>query len=441
MFPTKTILGLLIGIVCSLQLSAQQKPAQWDLKSCIDYALKNNIQVQKSKIGVSEAKVDLLTAKAAQLPSLDGSVSQTFSNSRVPGLSGSYHNSSNVTGRYSVSSSMTLWNGGRITKNIEQQGLQVQLQELSSSSTENDITTAITQAYLNILYANEAVKISKQTVESSEAQLKRAKQLLDAGSTARNDYAQVETQLSSDKYSLTAAQNSLDQAKLTLKQLLELDINEELNIAFPEISDEAVLQPIGDKNQIYNTALSSRPEIKSGQMNIKVAELSRDRSKAAYYPTVSLSGSIGTGNLYNSNEKFTTQLGNSLTQSLGVTVSIPIFNNRQTRSAVEKAEYAIKNAQLDYTAAQKTLLKTIETTYQDVVSSQSKYVAAKDKVKSSEVSYSLINDQFNLGMKNTVELLNAKNTYLSAQMEFLQAKYSAVLNLKLLNFYQNIPIQ
>jgi len=441
MFRTKTILGLLVCLGCALQLFAQQKPAQWDLKSSIDYALKNNIQVQKSKIGVSEAKVDLLTAKASRLPSLDGSVSQTFSNSRVPGLSGAYHNSSNVAGRYSVSSSMTLWNGGRITKNIEQQGLQVQLQELSSSSTENDITTAITQAYLNILYANEAVKISKQTIESSEAQLRRAKQLLDAGSTAKNDYAQVETQLSSDKYSLTAAQNTLDQAKLTLKQLLELDINEELNIAFPEINDEAVLQPIADKNQIYNAALSSRPEIKTGQMNIKVAELSLDKSKAAYYPTVSLSGSIGTGNLYNSNEKFTTQLGNSLTQSLGVSVSIPIFNNRQTKSAVEKAEYAIKSAQLDYTAAQKTLLKTIETTYQDVVSSQSKYMAAKDKVKSSEVSYSLINDQFNLGMKNTVELLNAKNTYLSAQMELLQAKYSAVLNLKLLNFYQNIPIQ
>ncbi|MBP1639290.1 MAG: TolC family protein [Bacteroidetes bacterium] len=441
MFRKKTILGLLVCIGCTLQLFAQQKPAQWDLKNSIEYALKNNIQVQKSKIGVSEAKVDLLTAKAARLPSLDGSVSQTFSNSRVAGLSGSYHNSSSVSGRYSVSSSMTLWNGGKIAKNIEQQGLQVQLQELSSSSTENDITTAITQAYLNILYANEAVKIDKQTVESSEAQLKRAKQLLDAGSTSMNDYAQVETQLSSDKYTLTAAQNTLDQAKLTLKQLLELDINDELNIVFPEINDADVLQLVAEKSQIYNAALSSRPEIKSSQMSIKIAELSLDKSRAAYYPTVSLSGSIGTGNQYNTNEKFTAQLHNSLYQSLGVTVSIPIFNNRQNKSAVEMAQYEIKNAQLDYTAAQKTLLKTIETTYQDVISSQSKYVAAKDKVKSSEISYSLINDQFNLGMKNTVELLSAKTTYLTAQMELLQAKYSAVLNLKLLNFYQNIPIQ
>ena len=229
--------------------------------------------------------------------------------------------------------------------------------------------------------------------------------------------------MSSDKYSLTSAQNTLDQAKLTLKQLLELDINEELNIAFPEIKDEEVLQPVADKSQIYNTALASRPEIKSGQMNIKVAELSLGKSKAAYYPTISLSGSIGTGNLYNSNEKFTTQLGNSLTQSLGISVSIPIFNNRQTKSAVEKAEYAIKNAQLDYTAAQKTLLKNIETTYQDVISSQSRYTSAKDKVRSSEVSYSLINDQFNLGMKNTVELLTAKTTYMNDGRHFRMNMY------------------
>jgi outer membrane protein len=441
MFRTKSIHVAIIGVLCSFSLFSQTKPAQWDLKSCIDYALKNNIQVQKSKIGISEAKVDQLTAKAARLPSLDGSASHKFYNSRIAGNNGSYSNYSYVAGSYSLNSSITLWNGGKISKNIQQQGLQVNLEELSSASTENDITTAITQAYLNILYANEAVKIDKQTVESSEAQLKRSKQLLDAGSIAMNDYAQVETQLSSDKYTLIADKNSLDQYTLTLKQLLEFGISEEMNITLPDIKNEEVLQPVADKVQIYNTALASRPEIKSSETSIKIAQLTLDKSKAAYWPTVSLAGSIGTGNQYNTNDKFTTQLGNNLYQSLGITVSIPIFTNRTNKSAVEKAQYEIKNAQLDYTAAQKTLLKTIETTYQNVISAQSKYVAATDKVKSSEISYSLINDQFNLGMKNTVELLSAKNTYLSAQQELLQAKYTAVLNLKLLNFYQNIPIE
>ena len=237
MFPKKIILGLLIGISCTLQLTAQSKPTQWDLKSSIDYALKNNIQVQKSKISVSEAKVDLLTAKAARLPSLNGEVSQTLNNSRVASYNGSYNTYGYATGRFSLSSSMTLWNGGQLSQNIQQKGLQVQLEELTSASTENDITTSITQAYLNILYATETVKIDKQTVELSESELKRSKQLLDAGSIAMNDYAQVETQLSSDKYTLTSDQNTLDQYKLVLKQLLELDINDDININIPEIKD------------------------------------------------------------------------------------------------------------------------------------------------------------------------------------------------------------
>jgi len=440
MFPKKIIIGMLVGISC-LSAFAQQKPTQWDLKSCIEYAHKNNIQVQKSRIGVSSAKVDLLTAKAARLPSLDGSVSQSFSNTKVQDLNGGYRNYSALSGRYSLSSGVTLWNGGRITNNILQQGLLVQSEELTVSQTENDIAIAITQAYLNILYANETVKTNKQTLESSEAQLKRSQQLLDAGSIARNDFAQVETQYSSDKYALVVDENTLVLYKLTLKQLLELGINEELNLTFPELKDEDVLVPIPDKNSLYTIALAGRPEIKNSQLSIKIAGLEYDKAKGAYWPTLSLAASIGTSNQYNANEKFTAQFNNNLYQSAGLTLSIPIFNNRQNKSAVEKAQYNIESAKLDYTAAQKTLLQAIETLYQNVVSAQSKYLAAKDKVKSSEISYSLVTEQFNLGMKNTVELLTAKTTYLAAQQELIQAKYSSVLNLKLLNFYQNIPIQ
>jgi outer membrane protein len=441
MILRKIVIGLLIGIGCTPVLLAQQQPAQWNLKSCIEYAHANNIQVQKTKIGIAEAKVDLLTAKAALLPSLDGAVSQNFYNSKVPNLAGSYNAYGYFDGRYSLSSSMTLWNGGKNTKYIQQQGLQVQSEELTSASTENDITVSITQAYLNILYANETVKADKQAVETSEASLQRSKQLLDAGSIAQNDYAQVETQYSSDKYNLTAAQSSLDQYILTLKQLLELGINYDLKLALPELKDEDVLQPVPSKIDIYNKALENRPEIKNSELNIKIAALQYDQAKAAYYPTLSLAASIGTGNQYNSNEKFTAQLNNNLYQSAGLTLSIPIFTNRQNKSAVEKAQYNVQNVKLDLTAAQKTLLQTIETLYQNVISAQSNYMAAKDKVKSSETSYSLISDQFNLGMKNTVDLLTAKNTFLTAQQQLLQAKYTAVLNLKLLNFYQNIPIE
>jgi outer membrane protein len=306
--------------------------------------------------------------------------------------------------------------------------------------TKNSIVVAITQAYLQILYDNESLKTDQQTLSASEAQLKQSKQLFDAGSIASNDYAQVETQYSTDKYTLTVAENNLQQDILALKQLLELGINDSFQPYYPTLTDNEVLQPVPDLQTVYQNALATRPEMKNSQLNVQMATIAYQKNKGAYWPTLSLSGSLGTGNQYNSNEKFSAQLNNNFTQSIGLTLSIPLLDNRQVRSAVEKAKLNIQNAQLSLTATQKDLLTSVESLYQNLLSAQSKYVAAVQQQKAAQISYSLVEDQFNLGMRNTVELLTAKTTLLAAQQQVLQAKYASVLNLKLLNFYQNIPI-
>ncbi len=165
------------------------------------------------------------------------------------------------------------------------------------------------------------------------------------------------------------------------------------------------------------------PQIRNSELSIEVANLTYAKAKSGMLPTISLGASIGTGNTYNRNETFVSQLGNQLSQSAGITVSLPIFNNRQTKSAIEKARMEIDRTKLEYTSAQKDLLKTIESVYQDVKSAQSKYIAAKDQLKSTELSYRLTEEQFNLGMKNTVELLTQKNKYLTAQQALLQSKF------------------
>lgn len=438
----KIIYNLLALMVCGIVHTAvaQQRPTQWDLTSCIEYAHKNNIKVQKAKIAVSESNVDLKEAKAAYLPSLTGDASQSFANSKVADVNGKYNNSSSLSGRYSISSSLTLFNGGKTTNNVRQKTLQARLQELSLKETENDIEVAITQAFLQLLYANETVKTDQQTLETSTAQLKRSNNLLSAGSITRIDYAQVEAQYSSDKYQLAVDQNTLEETKLSLKQLLELGIGDEFDVVIPMLSDDAVLALIPSKQEVYQKALFVMPQIRNSELSIEVANLAYAKAKAGKLPTISLGASIGTGNTYNRNETFTSQLGNQLSQSAGITLSLPIFNNRQTKSAIEKARMEIDLAKLEYTGTQKDLLKTIESVYQDVKSAQSKYIAAKDQLKSTELSYRLTEEQFNLGMKNTVELLTQKNKFLSAQQAFLQSKFSAVLNLKLLNFYQGIAI-
>jgi len=314
------------------------------------------------------------------------------------------------------------------------------MQNLNTQNTQNNIEIAITQAYLQILYSRESIKNNENIVASDSAQLEQTKIFLDAGSITRSEYAQVEAQYSADKYNLVQAQNSFEIYKLQLKQLLELDYDEGMDIDFPRIDDQDILSFIPSKYEVYQRALNIMPEITSSKTNIKLAELNKSSAKAGYLPTVSVSGSIGTGNIFNSSPSFATQIGRNFNQSVGLTVSIPIFDNKQNRSNVKKADLNIQMAELDLIDTQKTLLSTIENLYQDAISGQSKYNAAKDKLNSAKLSYELVQEQYALGMRNTVELTTEKNNYANALQDLLQAKYTALVSLKLLNFYQGQEI-
>ena len=312
--------------------------------------------------------------------------------------------------------------------------------ELSVAESENNIEESITQIYVQILYATEAVKVNEATLAVSRAECERARALLAAGSIARSDLAQLEAQVSTDKYQLVTAQATLQDYKLQLKQLLELDGEKEMTLYIPTPGDENVLSPLPSKTDVYRSALTLRPEIEAGRLNVKASELDIDIARSGYIPTVSLSAGIGSTNTNGNDFTFGEQIKQNWNNSLGVTVSVPIFNNRQTKSAVQKAKIQKQSSELDLLDSQKALYKTIEGLWLDANSAQQRYVAATEKLRSTQTSYDLIQEQFNLGMKNTVELLTEKNNLLNAQQETLQAKYMAILNTQLLKFYQGEKI-
>ncbi|MCP9612944.1 TolC family protein [Coprobacter tertius] len=438
----------------SLPGIAQETAKKWTLDDCIDYALEQNIQLKKSKISYEESLVDTKEAKAQLFPSLSFSTShnvvnrpydQSGTNIVNVGGSGNYatsggSNKTNYNGNYGVNASWTLFNGGKRLKTIEQQKLNNQIAELDIAQNANTIQESITQVYVQILYAAESVKTNENTLKLSEAQRDRGKELLAVGSIAQSDYAQLEAQCSTDKYQLVTAQATLKDYKLQLKQLLEIEGEEEMNLLIPELDTENVLSPLPSKTDVYQSALAFRPEIQSGKLNIEASELAINIAKKGYMPSLSLNAGIGTNNSSNQDYNFGKQLKYGLSNSVGLTLSIPIYNNRQTKSAVEKARLQSSNSELDLLNEQKTLFKTIETLWLDANSAQEQFVAANEKLHSTEISYNLINEQFNLGMKNTVDLLTEKNNMLAAQQELLQAKYMAILNRALLRFYQGEKI-
>ena len=428
------VILVIVGFSCNL--SAQKK---WTLRDCIDYARQENIQVKKSLISVESSDIDIKQAKSELFPSLSGSISQSYNHAKE--ASSNYKYKDLFNGQYSINASWTVFDGKKNLNNIKQAKLQKEVDELSTQQQQNDIEISITQTYLQLLYARESIKNNENIVESSEVQLKQTKDFLDAGSITRAEYAQVEAQYSSDKYNLVLAQNSFDNYLLQLKQLLELDISDEFEPEFPDVNDDEIKTIIPSKQEIYFTALQIMPEIKNSELNINIAEIEKSSAKAGYLPTIALNGNIGTSNSWNSSyPSFSTQINRNFGQYIGLSVSIPIFDNRKNKSNVQKANLQIQTAELNYTQAQKDLLKIVEGLYQDAVSGQSKYLAAKDKLTSSELSYTLVKEQYNLGMRNTVELTTEQNNYANALQELLQAKYSALLSLKLLHFYQGKEI-
>ena len=423
-------------MLIAVMVKAQDDVKQWSLHDCIDYALEHNIQVKRSKVSKLSADEDVQQSKAQLFPSLSAGVSQNYTN--YPSSDVTTNNS--YSGSYNVSANWRLFDGGRRTNSIKQSEIRQDINELLIQQSENDIRLAIIQAYMQVLYAKESVRTNENTVDVSKAQRDRGEELLRAGSVSRVDLAQLESQYSSDKYRLVSSQTNLDNYILQLKQLLEFDINNEIVVGMPELTVESIMVPLPDKGTIYNTALSVMPEVKNSELNIIISELEIKKARAGLLPSLSMNAAIGSGHASGMDIGFSDQMWNRFNENIGLTLSIPIYSNRDNKTAINKARLASITSELDLINTQKQLLKTVESIYLDAISAQNQYLAAIEQVKYVEESYGLIEEQFSLGMKNTLELLTAKNDFLNAQQSLLQAKYMAAMSIQLLNIYQNKPV-
>lgn len=433
-----TILTLALALAATASAQANN-PEGWTLNQCIGYARENNIQVQQAMITKENSDEELLQAKAQALPTLSASSGQTVSFSKVQDTEGDYNLKGAYNGNYGLNSSMTLYNGGRLKNNLELQKIYNDAYAYDILDQQNDIEIAVTQAYLNILYAKETVTTAENTLQASQAQKERAEEMYKDGAISLSEYAQFESQYSADNYSLVNAKNNLQQYILNLKQLLELGLDEEFNVSFPDLDDNDVMKLVPSVEEVYNTAIEVMPDMQASRLDIQAAELNEKIAKASGLPSISASASLGTANASGSN--YFNQLSNRVNGSAGITLSIPIVNGRSARTTVAKAKNSTRQTELSYQSAQKNLLSTIESLHQDAVGAQSRYQAAKTKLSSAELSYNLTCEKFNEGMVNAVEMLTEKNTYTAAQQELNQSKYQAILSTALLTFYMDQPIE
>lgn len=427
--------------VAAQDTTAMAKPAVWSLQNCIDYAKQQNITIKRSKVNAQTAAVSVAQAKAAREPSLSFSTNQGFTNRPFQESSAmvngsqviTSNNKNSYTGNYGLNAQMTLYDGGQTSNNIKLQKINSQIADLAVTSSEMSIEEEITKLYVQILYSMETIKQDEEQIALSTASADRARALFNEGVLNKADVAQLDAQCANDKYQLVADQATLDNYKLQLKQLLELDGDEELNIVVPNL-DGDVTATLPSKRDVYNAALELRPEVKSNKLSMDASDLSIKIAKAGKLPTLSLSAGMTTLSMSN-NGNFFDQLKRQWNNTIGLSLSVPILDRRSTKTAVEKAQLEKQSSYLQLLDTQKTLWKSIEGYWQEATSAQARYKAAKEQAESVRTSYDLTSEQFRLGMKNIVELLTDQKNLSSANQKVLQAKYMEVLNASLLKYY------
>ena len=429
-----------LAFCCAMAAKAQ---TAWNLQQCIDYALANNIQIQKNRISEQQGEVALWQDKGALFPSLSFSTSHTmgyrpFEEGTNIVQNGQVTNTKNkVTyqGSYGLNARWTVWNGGVNQKNIEKQKVQNEIIRLNTEQSELTIQEQIAQLYVQIMYTKEAVQVNEKLQKTAQSQYERGVEMMNQGQMAKADVVQLEAQLSSARYDVTSSQTQLLNYKRQLKALLELDLNTEFDVSGQIPTDEQVLALIPSAQEAYAKALESRPEIKSAQLAIDAANMQMNIAKRGYYPSISVSASLGDSHYSASRNDVGKQMKDNLNLSAGVTVSVPIFDNRSNRSNVKSARLEQANSKLDLQDKKNSLSSTIEQYWINANSNQQNFLAARDRVKSQEASYELLNEQFQNGLKNTVEVLQGRDNVISAEQDLLQSKYTTLLNVQLLKFY------
>ncbi len=435
----RTGLILILTLLTAPALLIAQDTKPWTLEGCIEYALNRNIQVRKSSLSNDRLQYYADQAKAQRFPSVNASVNQNFNWSKstasaASGLTGS--NGSN----YSVNSGVTIYNGSRISNSIKQAELDIEGGKLSLETTKESISLNILNAFLQVLYAEEQVKNTAKQIESTNEQLNLAKERLALKIISQADFAQVKSQLASEKLTMANAESQLSIAKVNLMQLMELPVTSDFNIAHPNLGENINQNRVASVKSVYETSLTIKPQIKYAAINKDIAAIDEKIARAGYYPVLSASGGISSSFTSQATDPYFDQINNGIHPSVGLSLSIPIYQKKQVKTNIAVAKIGYEDAVLTETDTKNQLRKNIEQACLDVTSAQIEYEASLEKYQATQEASSLSDEKFKQGIINSVDYLVSKTNLLVSESQFLQSKYNLIFSYKVLDFYAGIPL-
>lgn len=415
-------------------LSAAAGDGVWSYAECVEYARSHNISLQKLRIAEQTSEYNLEEARAQWQPTLDFNTSHNYTN-----LPFGKDNKNTYNGQVGFNAGWTVWNGGEREKTIERDRLNTEISKLDTEDALRTIDTDLLQVYLNILYSREAIAIYEEAERLSYATADRMKQLMEAGRASRVDYAQLKAQHEQDYYNLVNARGTYDSRRMELKKLLELGIDHDIKLADLDITAEQVLSTLPPIDESYRLAVATDTRLRGLKLEEDGAEIDIDIAKASGRPKISLNAGIGTS-YFAPGESLGRQLKQAINENIGLTLSIPIFDNKRTKTAVARAELQKVNARLDAEQRQTDLAQAVENWYIDTRSAQSRFEAAVVQLESAQTSNELTNEKFELGLVDPIELMSAHNNLTEARQALLQAKYMALLGQKMIEYYRTSKV-
>jgi len=437
MYIRTIVISLLLTGSALLSVSAQQ---QYTLQECIDIALENNRNIKQQELNRQQREITYSQARADLLPSLNASAGQSFVFGRSIGLDNTYQNTNSSQTSFGLGADITLFDGLRMKHNIDARKADLHASEADLDKMRDDIIMSVTTAFLQTLLNKELLTIAESQLATTQADITRRTELVKSGKMAQGELYEQEAQLAREELNRVQAASNLKLALLDLAQIMELEVFDQFDVTAPPAETLISETPLLASRTVYESALINRPIIRSMQYQIESSEKEMLMAKSQLYPSLSFGANMGTGYYKMSgrnNDPLGTQLRNNMSNSLGFSLRIPIFNKFQVRNNVHSAELAIANTRLEMDKTKLELRKQIEQAYYNAIGAKSRWEAAQKSVTASDEAYRFAEQKFENGRANAYELFLAKNNQTQALGEEAQAKYEYAFRLKILELLKD----
>ncbi len=419
----------------------------WSLERCIEYALENNIQIKQQELNVKVSENALTRSKLSAYPNLNASASHNYSFGRAIDYGTNTVSQDMEATSFSINSSVTLFNGFQISNTRKQEQFNLLASISDVEKLKNNISLNIAAAYLQILFSEDLVKTSKKQVELTTLQIERTQQLVDAGSLPEGNLFEIEAQLATDELQLVNTQNQLELAYLNLTQILDIKTTDGFAIEVPNLERFEESLPSNSPNNVFEQAVKFLPQIKSAGLRVNSAEKGVQIAKGGQSPRLSIGSSYSSGsrrflksNPLVSEDPFMDQVKDNASLSIGLNLSIPIFNGWQVKTAISNAYISLDNARYNLEQEKNVLYKEIQQAYTDALAALKKFNATEKNVLALEEAFRYAEQRFNLGLVNSLDYTTAKTRLTKAEADLLSAKYEFIFKSKILDFYQGNPL-